>query len=197
MAVGSRRKTGHRIIPLYDGHWNKEKAYENLIFVDNEGLTYASRKPVPAGVEITNTEYWSEGISFNAQVETMRQECLRALRDSNNALSSFENEINGKFDIMLNNARKDVNDYLESSLSTINTDVTEINNKIEEMVTNANTKISNMETKVNSKLQETDDNVKSYLNQVKNLINQKGTILNLSCNIPAGYEGNIVTYKCM
>ena len=197
MTAGSRRKTGHRIIPLYDGHWDKNKSYENLIFVDNDGLTYASRKPVPAGIEITNTEYWSEGISFNAQVETMRQECLRALRDSNNALSSFENDINGKFDLMLNKAKEDVNTYLSDSLQTINSDVTEINRKIEDMTNNANSKISAMETKVNAKLQETDDNVKSYLNQVKNLINQKGNILNLSCNIPVGYEGNIVTYKCL
>lgn len=197
MSVGSIRKTGHRIIPKYHGHWDINLSYENLIFVDHEGLTYASKIPVPAGVEITNSQYWSEGISFNAQVESMRQECLRALKDSNNALYSFESEINGKFDLMLDKAKNDVDKFMDDSLSTINIDITTINNRINEMINNTNSKISEMETKVTTKLQETDTNIKSYLNQVKNLLSEKDNIINLSCNIPPNYDGDIVTYKCM
>ena len=52
---------GKRIIPKHDGVWNQKKEYEELtIVLDAEsGDGYISRKPVPAGTVLTDTDYWS------------------------------------------------------------------------------------------------------------------------------------------
>lgn len=50
---------GARYIPLYDSNtWNINKTYEALTVVMAGNNSYISKKYVPAGIQITNTEYW-------------------------------------------------------------------------------------------------------------------------------------------
>ena len=64
---------GKRIIPKHDGVWNQKKEYEELtIVLDAEsGDGYISRKPVPAGTVLTDTDYWSLCSHFNAQMHRL------------------------------------------------------------------------------------------------------------------------------
>lgn len=191
------RKSGWRIIPQYDGHWDNKQPYENLIFVDYQGLTYCSKKPVPEGIDINNSEFWSEGVSFNAQVEAMRQECLRVVNEANARLSSFDAEINGKFDLMLNEAKEDVENYLNESRVSINTQVEEINTLVNTTLENANEKMDNLERTLSQKLTNTENNVNSYLETVRDLLNNSDDIIVFDCNIPTDYTEDITIIECI
>lgn len=65
---------GARYVPIFAGTWDKEKNYEPLVIVEYQGNSYTSKTFVPAGVEITNTDYWALTGNYNAQVEYYRQE---------------------------------------------------------------------------------------------------------------------------
>ena len=55
-----RQYVGPRCIPDVTGQLHDiTQSYENLVVVDNGlGTSYISRKPVPPGIPLTNTEYW-------------------------------------------------------------------------------------------------------------------------------------------
>lgn len=65
---------GARYVPLIDGEWDITKAYEPLVIVINQGNSYTSKTYVPAGIDITNENYWVVTGNYNAQVEAYRQE---------------------------------------------------------------------------------------------------------------------------
>lgn len=74
MAV--RQYIGARYIPLFpdDPIWDSTKTYEPLTVVQNLGSSYVSRQYVPAGIDISNTNYWVQWADFNSQIEAYRAE---------------------------------------------------------------------------------------------------------------------------
>lgn len=70
---------GQRYVPKFydDGTeqhgatWDKTKVYEPLTIVLWQGDSYTSRTFVPAGVEITDTQYWLQTGVFNAQLASV------------------------------------------------------------------------------------------------------------------------------
>ena len=76
----TRQYVGARYVPkFYDGEggsneWVYGVPYENLTIVTHLGNTYTSKKTVPVGVQIDNTEYWVITGNYNAQVEEYRRE---------------------------------------------------------------------------------------------------------------------------
>ena len=61
------RYIGARYVPLLMGTWDNTQTYEQLCVVQYQGNSYTSKIPVPAGVEITNTNYWIKTGDYNAQ----------------------------------------------------------------------------------------------------------------------------------
>lgn len=135
--------TGNRYVPKFytnaDGtaQWNKNAKYESLIIVTNEGASYTSRKPVPSGVELTNTEYWVLSGNYNAQVEQYRQEINNAVQDVEDRLSGQEQD----FQIILADKQREINayvdetktevtDYADSTITNLNATKDEIMNVI-------------------------------------------------------------------
>ena len=57
-------KLGKVAITVDKNYWSITKDYDRLVMVKRQstGVVYISRKPVPAGIEITNRDYW---LSFN------------------------------------------------------------------------------------------------------------------------------------
>ena len=43
-----------------NGYWNRQNKYERISIVTNKftNTSYISKKAVPAGIDITNQEYW-------------------------------------------------------------------------------------------------------------------------------------------
>lgn len=67
---------GNRYVPVFADpvEWDSLRAYENLTIVTYQGTSYTSRKNVPAGTALSNSEYWVPTGNYNAQVELYRQE---------------------------------------------------------------------------------------------------------------------------
>lgn len=80
--VGARQYIGARYVPIFGRagedtvEWDDLAPYEPLTVVMHEGVSYVSRRYVPTGIDITDTDYWVETYRFNAQVEQYRQEVL-------------------------------------------------------------------------------------------------------------------------
>lgn len=69
-----RQYIGARYVPILGGAWDRNKSYEALTIVQANNNSYTSKKPVPPGIDITNTEYWVITGNFNGQVEEYRQQ---------------------------------------------------------------------------------------------------------------------------
>ena len=75
-----RQYTGQRYVPIFGRkdensiEWDNTKPYEPLTIVLYEGNSYTSRQFTPAGISITNTDYWAITGNYNAQIELYRQE---------------------------------------------------------------------------------------------------------------------------
>lgn len=68
--------TGPRtvIVPADPIIWDAETSYEYLTLVASTdfGQAYISKRDVPAGTELTNTEYWIPAASYNAQLAAIQ-----------------------------------------------------------------------------------------------------------------------------
>lgn len=67
---------GARYVPLFADplEWANTNTYEPLTIVQHEGNSYTSRQYVPAGIDISNEDYWALTGNYNAQIEQYRQE---------------------------------------------------------------------------------------------------------------------------
>lgn len=64
---------GARYAPQFMGAWNQSTIYAALSVVYTGNRSYVSRKTVPAGTAITNTEFWIQSSDWNAQVAEYNQ----------------------------------------------------------------------------------------------------------------------------
>lgn len=88
--MANRQYIGARYVPKLMGEWNADASYEALSIVQYLNGSYTSKKAVPAGVPISNTEYWVQTGQYNAQMEEYRQEV--------NAVMEQVNSINSRLD---------------------------------------------------------------------------------------------------
>lgn len=108
----NRQYVGARYVPKIMGEWNKALQYEALSIVTHLGNSFTSKVPVPANIDITNTDYWVNTGNYNAQVEAYRKETLEAKQLANNTntdLQAFKknqtntnNDFNNKIDLTTN-----------------------------------------------------------------------------------------------
>lgn len=89
--MANRQYIGARYVPKFADpvEWNKTLSYEALTIVTHLGNSFTSKKPVPAGVDIGNEEYWVNTGNYNEQVESYRAET--------NELNSKYNELIEKY----------------------------------------------------------------------------------------------------
>ena len=66
----NRKYIGARYVPKFADpiDWDDDYSYEPLMIVMHEGDTYTSAQFVPAGIAITNTDYWVKTADYNAQI---------------------------------------------------------------------------------------------------------------------------------
>lgn len=99
----NRQYVGARYVPKIMGEWNKALQYEALSIVTHLGNSFTSKVPVPANIDITNTDYWINTGNYNAQVEAYRKETLEAKQLANNtnadlqAFKKNQNSTNNEF----------------------------------------------------------------------------------------------------
>lgn len=69
------RYIGKRIVPKHCGYWDNAKEYEmeSVVYHQASGNSYISRKTVPAGTDISQTEYWALCSDFNMQMDLLEK----------------------------------------------------------------------------------------------------------------------------
>lgn len=73
-----RQYIGARYVPRFsdvnNGNWSSVYSYEPLIIVKNGNDYYTSKKSVPVGVQITNTEYWVKTGDYNGAIASLQSQ---------------------------------------------------------------------------------------------------------------------------
>lgn len=81
------QQTGPRtvIVPADPITWDEHKSYEYLTLVSTEdfGQGYVSKRDVPSGTPLTDTDYWIPVASFNAQVGQLQSQISKIVSDLN------------------------------------------------------------------------------------------------------------------
>lgn len=83
---------GNRYVPIFADpvEWNNLREYEPLTIVTYQGTAYTSKKTVPVGIELSNTEYWVVTGNYNAQVEAYRQQVAALQSDVDDIAAEIE-----------------------------------------------------------------------------------------------------------
>lgn len=112
----TRQYIGARYVPKFSDPitWNKNNSYEALTIVTYLNNSYTSKKNVPTGTEITNTEYWVVTGNYNAQVEEYRKE-TESVHNKVNSIYGNGNVYN-----VLDDSAYDANSIQTAINSTIN-----------------------------------------------------------------------------
>lgn len=113
--LSNRQYVGARYVPKIMGEWNKALQYEALSVVTYMGNSFTSKVPVPANVEINNTDYWVNTGNYNAQVEEYRKETLEAKQLANNTNTDLQT-----FKKNQTNTNKEINTKIDSTTSALN-----------------------------------------------------------------------------
>lgn len=96
----NRQYVGARYVPKVMGEWNKALQYEALSVVTYMGNSFTSKVPVPANVEINNTDYWVNTGNYNAQVTEYKEMVEKEIEDRKNTdtkiTDNLTNEINNR-----------------------------------------------------------------------------------------------------
>lgn len=76
--MGTRQYIGARYVPRFsnvnNGIWSNVYTYEPLTIVKNGNDYYTSKKEVPTGIAITNTEYWVLTGNYNGAISEIHNE---------------------------------------------------------------------------------------------------------------------------
>lgn len=111
----NRQYVGARYVPKIMGEWNKALQYEALSVVTYMGNSFTSKVPVPANVEINNTDYWVNTGNYNAQVEEYRKEVLATKELANNTNSDLQ-----AFKTKQTNTNSELNNKIGLTTSALN-----------------------------------------------------------------------------
>ena len=118
------QQTGPRtvIVPADPIEWSNSKSYEYLTIVTSAdfGQAYISKKDVPSGTPLTNTDYWIPAAQFNAQLaEIMRQLAGKADTSAVTALQESLNEAMESLKRSLESDMETLKQSLESDMETL------------------------------------------------------------------------------
>lgn len=188
--------------------WNIASQYRTMTLVKDpdSGMVYVSLQPVPAGVQITNTEYWMY-IGYgeaDPQVIEHLQQAVDAMQQDVDDINTEFNTINENIDTLqsdLVDLETDVNN-LTGTVSGQGNRLTMAEGNITNLTTKVNTNISNI-TNLTGRMNTAETNVTSLQN---NKANRSGDTFtgsvavrssNLDGNNPpsSAQNGNYVSFQ--
>lgn len=91
---------GNRYVPVFANpvEWDNLREYEPLTIVTYQGTSYTSKKRVPVGTALSNTDYWVVTGNYNAQVEDYRQ----AVVELDGEVDALTRNVNERFSALGN-----------------------------------------------------------------------------------------------
>lgn len=97
--MATRQYIGARYVPAFANpvEWDNIRRYEALTIVTHNKNSYTSKKPVPPGIDISDTEYWVNTGNYNAQVNQIASMAREAYNEANRLkgeVDAIENEVN-------------------------------------------------------------------------------------------------------
>ena len=113
---------GKRIVPKHCGYWDAANEYEmeSIVYHKASGNSYISRKTVPAGTDISQTDYWALCSDFNEQLYMLDQhvtESEAAIKADNDATEAAIKADNDATEAAI----KQDNDATETAIKEDNT----------------------------------------------------------------------------
>ena len=93
---------GNRYVPIFADpvEWNKLKTYEALTIVTYQGTSYTSKKAVPAGIELSNNDYWVVTGNYNEQVEAYRKDITKYKQDTNEKINKVNTDLTNRINTL-------------------------------------------------------------------------------------------------
>lgn len=174
----------------------------NTMVVDSDGTAYLSVQPVPAGIDITNTEYWQPIFNYDDNINVLRGTIALNERDSTTASKALkagdlvylkgelykiivDMAIGTAYIIGSNCIKYTVSDRIADLLNTINDDTSSLNQKINSEVSRLDSKIdsevSALDSKIDSEVRALDSKIGSEVSALDSKIAKTNTDLqNLS-----------------
>lgn len=116
---GVTQYIGARYVPMFADpiEWDNTRAYEPLIIVLYQGNSYTTRQYTPAGIEITNEEFWAETGNYNAQIEAYRNE-VKEVKGANAANTKKIEDNTAKINTLTNQMSGTEDSGLKTQLTT-------------------------------------------------------------------------------
>ena len=121
---------GKRVVPKLCGAWNDHTKYEMLSVVLDEstGDSYVSRKEVPAGTGLNQTDYWALSSRYSQQYKNLSDqltETLRQVRADNDATEAAIRRDNTATTQAVGENNAETKRYVDESLTETTEELTE------------------------------------------------------------------------
>lgn len=89
--MATRQYIGARYVPAFANpvEWDNIRRYEALTIVTHNKNSYTSKKPVPPGIDISNTEYWVNTGNYNSQINQI----AAMVQEANNKANKLVKEV--------------------------------------------------------------------------------------------------------
>ena len=138
-----REYIGARYMPVFSDpiQWDAANSYEPLTVVMNLGTSYVSRRSVPAGIPVTDENYWVRWADYNAQLE----EYIRQVNLYSERITTLEGDVSN-IEGDVSNIEGDITD-IDTAITAIQADNWVTENRIEaDAVTTAKIADANVTT---------------------------------------------------
>ena len=106
-----------------NGKWDKTKQYDkiSIVFNDADNTSYISRQDVPAGIEITNEDYWQVIGNRGVAVVDDKLNGISTNPIQNKAVYTAIQGLDGKIELINNDVTdlKTDNDFIKRDVTTL------------------------------------------------------------------------------
>lgn len=121
---------GKRIVSVHCGRWDQTKTYEMLSIVleETSGDSYISRRAVPSGTAITDTNYWMLHSLYSQQIKDMSDQLSEAearIKADNDATESAIRQDNDATEAAIKADNKTTRDHVDENLAQTTETLTE------------------------------------------------------------------------
>ena len=112
-----------KVCPTANGKWDKTKQYDkiSIVFNDADNTSYISRKDVPAGIEITNEDYWQVIGNRSIAIVDDKLNGISTNPIQNKAVYTAIQGLDGKIELINNDVidLKTDNDFIKRDVTTL------------------------------------------------------------------------------
>lgn len=148
---------GKRIVPVHCGRWDQTKTYEMLSIVleENSGDSYISRRAVPSGTAITDTNYWMLHSLYSQQIKDMSDQLTAAeqrIRADNGATETAIRQDNDATEDAIKADNKITRDHVDEALQQTTEALTENVNQARTAMTNQKAEFDSTARQLNTRM---------------------------------------------